>query len=372
MESLTQDTRVASITRRVDRPDEQCMMKAIVLRAFGPPENLRWETVPEPQPQAGEVLLRVRAVSVDLFQMEFRSGRALQVELPRIMGNGPAGEIAALGPGVEGFLPGQRVVVCNNISCGACRYCRGGRETLCAGLNNHRGGMIGAHRDGGYAEFVAVPARNALPLPDGVTFEQACLIPNTIAPVVKACSGRARIRAGENVLIVGAGGGMGLHAVQMVRACGAKVIAAIRSARKAQAVVDCGADVVLSTAEHDLAVETHRLTAGWGADVVLDFVASRETLTASLASLAPAGRLVIMGYFPRGSVLETPTWVFTEEIEVTGNRSAGRQDVADAIALIQSARIKPVVDRTFALEDAVAAHKAFEAGDIVGRAVLVV
>jgi NADPH:quinone reductase-like Zn-dependent oxidoreductase len=346
-------------------------MRAMVLREFGPPENLKWETVPTPTPLAGEVLLKVGAVSVDLFQMEFRSGRALQVALPRILGNGPAGVVAELGEGVQGIAQGQRVVVCNNVSCGACKYCRIGRETLCAGLNNHRGGMIGAHRDGGYAEFVAVPARNLLPLPDAVSFEQACLVPNTIGPVVKACSGRARIRAGENVLIVGAGGGMGLHAVQAARACGGRVIAAIRSSRRETAVLQSGADVVLSTERHDLSAEARRLTEGWGVDVVLDFVATKETLLASLTALAPAGRLVIMGYFPRGSVLETPTWLFTEEIEVTGNRSAGREDIAQTIALIQNARIRPVVDKVYALKDAVAAHKAFEAGEVAGRAVLV-
>ncbi|MCC6535635.1 MAG: zinc-binding dehydrogenase [Burkholderiales bacterium] len=347
-------------------------MQAIVLREYGPPENLKWETLPDPEPQKGEALLRVRAVSVDLFQMEFRSGRALQIPLPRIIGNGPAGEIARLGPEVSGFSVGQRVVVCNNISCGNCKYCRMGRETLCAGLNNHRGGMIGAHRDGGYAEFVAVPARNLLVMPEGVSFEQACLIPNTIGPVVKACSARARIRAGEDVLIIGAGGGMGLHAIQAARACGARVIAAIRSPRTAQACAASGADVVISTRDHDLAQEARRLTEGWGVDAVLDFVANRETLQASIAALAPGARLVIMGYFPRGGILETLTWPFTEEIEVTGNRSAGRQDIAQCLALIQNGRIAPVIGRTFALKDAVAAHKAFEAGEIVGRAVLVV
>ena len=346
-------------------------MRAVVLREFGPPENLKWEEVPTPKPQAGEVLLRVGAVSVDLFQMEFRSGRALHIPLPRIMGNGPAGTVTELGAGVEGVKPGQRVVVCNNVSCGVCKYCRLGRETLCVGLNNHRSGMIGAHRDGGYAEFVTVPARNCIPLPDSISFEQACLIPNTIGPVVKACSGRAGIRPGESVLIVGAGGGMGLHAVQAARACGGRVIAAIRSDRTAAAVREAGADVVLSTQDEDWAEQVRQHTDGWGADVVLDFVATRETLQASLTALAPAGRLVIMGYFPRGGVLETPTWVFTEERTVTGNRSAGRQDVADTVALIRDGRIKPVVSKVFPLKDAVLAHKAFEAGEIVGRAVLV-
>ena len=348
-------------------------MRAVVLREFGPPENLKWESVPTPEPQADEVLLRVGAVSVDLFQMEFRSGRALpQATLPRIIGNGPAGVVEALGQGVEGVQTGQRVVVANNVSCGNCRYCRIGRETLCAGLNNHRGGMIGAHRDGGYAEFVNVPARNVVPLPDSISFEQACLIPNTIGPVVKACAGRAGIRPGENVLIVGAGGGMGLHAVQAARACGGRVIAAIRSTRAAQAVRESGADATISTREADWCDQVRVLTDGWGADVVLDFVATRDTLSASLSVLAPAGRLVIMGYFPRGSILETPTWVFTEERTITGNRSAGRQDVADAVSLIHNRRIKPMVSRVFPLKDAALAHKAFEAGEIVGRAVLVV
>src|SRR5688572_8297266 len=118
-------------------------MRAVVLREFGPPENLHLETVPDPEPGPGEVLVRVRAVSVDLFQMEFRAGRALQIALPRIMGNGIAGEVAKLGEGVAGIAPGERVVVANNVTCGACKYCRAGRETLCTGLANHRGGMIG-------------------------------------------------------------------------------------------------------------------------------------------------------------------------------------------------------------------------------------
>ena len=343
-------------------------MQAVVLREFGPPENLRWETVATPQPEAGEVLLRVRAVSVDLFQMEFRAGRALQIPLPRIMGNGIAGEVAQC---VKGAAPGQRVVVANNVSCGTCRYCRLGRETLCDGLNNHRGGMIGAHRDGGYAEFVAVPARNLVPLPGSITFEEACLVPNTIAPVVKACSGRAGIRPGENVLIVGAGGGMGVHAVQMAHACGARVIAAIRSDRAEKAARASGAKDIVSTRDQRWHEAVLGLTNGRGVDVALDFVANRDTLAASVAALDSGGRLVIMGYFPRGGTLETSTWPFSQEIVVTGNRSAGRADVVEAVSLIRDGRIKPVVDKVFPLKDAAKAHRAFEAGEIVGRAVLV-
>jgi len=345
-------------------------MHAIVLREYGPPEVLRLETVATPEPGPGEALLRVGAVSVDRFQMELRNGRALALELPRILGNGPAGTVAALGPGAEGVAPGARVVACNNVSCGNCRWCRRGRETLCQGLNNHRGGIIGAHRDGGYAEFVTVPARNLVVLPDAVTFEQAALVPNTIAPVVKACRGRAEIAAGDNVLVVGAGGGMGLHAVQAARACGARVVAGLRSERAAQAVMQAGADAVVSTAAADWPQAVRRATGGAGADAVLDFVATRETLAACLATLAPGGRLVIMGYFPRGGVLETPTWPFTEEIVVTGNRSAGRQDIADAVALIANGRLRPVVDRVYALGDAAEAHRAFERGGLSGRIVL--
>lgn len=346
-------------------------MRAVVLREFGPPEKLRWEEVATPEPGPGEVLLRVGAVSVDLFQMEFRSGRALNIPLPRIMGNGPAGTVSALGSGTEGVSIGARVVVCNNVSCGACRYCRMSRETLCVGLNDHRSGMIGAHRDGGYAEYVAVPARNCIALPDSISFEQASLIPNTIAPVVKACSARANIRPGENVLIVGAGGGMGLHAIQAALACDGRVIAAIRSERAEAACRDAGADVVISTTDSTWPEKVRDVTDGFGADAALDFVATGETLKTTLTALAPAGRLVVMGYFPRGAVLETPAWTFVEERTVTGNRSAGRQDVADTVALVREGRIKPIVSRVFALKDAVLAHQAFERGEITGRAVLV-
>jgi len=175
-------------------------MRAVVLREFGPPQNMKLEDVPAPTPQAGEALLRVGAVSVDLYQMVLRRGGAVQVELPRIMGNGIAGTIAELAAGVKDLVPGQRVVVRNNVSCGDCRYCRMGRDTLCVDRK-----IVGGHRDGGYAEFVAVPGRDCVPLPDSISFEEACLIPNTIGPVVKACSRGAGIRPGEHVVIVGAG-----------------------------------------------------------------------------------------------------------------------------------------------------------------------
>jgi NADPH:quinone reductase-like Zn-dependent oxidoreductase len=231
--------------------------------------------------------------------------------------------------------------------------------------------MIGAHRDGGYAEFVSVPARNLVPLPATVSFEQACLVPNTIAPVVKACAGRAGIAPGETVLIVGAGGGMGLHAVQAARTRGARVIAAIRSSRAEEAVRAAGAGHIVSTRDPGWQEAILRLTDGSGVDVALDFVATRETLAPTIAALASAGRLVIMGYFPRGAVLETPTWPFSQEIVVTGNRSAGRPEVADTVALIADGCIKPLVSRVFPLEEVVRAHRAFEAGEITGRAVLV-
>jgi len=128
---------------------------------------------------------------------------------------------------------------------------------------------------------------------------------------------------------------------------------------------------VLSTQDSNWQEHVRRHTDGWGSDVVLDFVAKKETLKSSLEALAPAGRLVVMGYFPRGSILETPTWVFSEERTVTGNRSAGRRDVTTALSLIRDGRIKALVDKTFPLEDAVLAHKAFEAKEITGRAVIV-
>jgi acryloyl-coenzyme A reductase len=341
-------------------------MRAIVLREFGSPENLKLEEVPTPAPRAGEALIRVGAVNVDLYQTVVRRGAAVGVELPRIIGNGIAGTVEALAAGATGPAPGTRVVVCNNTSCGDCRYCRMGRDTLCVERR-----IVGAHRDGGYAEFVAVPARDCVELPGSVSFAEASLIPNTIGPVVKACSHAAGIRPGENVVIVGAGGGMGIHAVQAARACGARVIAALRSMGTAEAVRKAGADIVISTQDSNWHEQVRRHTEGWGAEVVLDFVATKGTLRSAIEALGLGGRLVIMGYFPRGSVLETPTWVFSEERTVTGNRSAGRRDVTAALSLIRDGRIKALVDRTFRLEDAVAAHKALEAKEIIGRAVIV-
>lgn len=341
-------------------------MRAIMLREFGPAENLRLEDVPVPIPRRGEALVKVRAVNVDLYQMVLRRGGAVNVELPRIIGNGIAGTIETLGPDTDGPAAGTRVVVCNNVSCGDCRYCRTGRDTLCV-----ERAIVGGHRDGGYAEFVAVPARDCVELPAAISFEEASIVPNTIGPVVKACSHGAAIRPGETVVIVGAAGGMGIHAVQAARACGARVIAALRSMTAVEAVRQAGADVVVSTAGSSWQQEVRRHTDGFGADAVLDFVANKDTLACSLAALGPSGRLVIMGYFPRGSTLETPTWVFSEERTVTGNRSAGRRDIETALALMRDGRVRALVHRMYALEEAVQAHRAFEAKEFIGRAVIV-
>lgn len=340
-------------------------MHAVVLRAFGPPENLRCEEVPAPELQSGEALIRVGAVSVDIYQSVLRRGGAVGVTLPLIMGNGIAGTVSALTSNAAPVSIGERVVVCNNVSCGDCRYCRSGRDTLCIGRK-----ILGGHRNGGYAQFVAVPARDCVPLPASISFEQACLIPNTIGPVVKACSRRADITPGEDVLIVGAGGGMGIHAVQAARASGARVIAAMRSMRHADAVRAAGAAVIVSTEAADWSEQVRSHTAGWGAQAALDFVANKDTLKATMDALAPGGRLVIMGYFPRGSVLELPTWTFSEERTVTGNRSAGRRDIEDSLALIAARHIRPLIARAYPLAEAAAAHTAFDAGEFAGRAVL--
>src|SRR5512143_3478255 len=195
-------------------------MKALVVKEFGGPLVL--EDVPVPQPGAQDVLLHVKACAVDQFDLTIRDGKfAMANKLPIILGHEIAGVVEAVGVNVGGFRVGDRVTCTLYLTCGKCRYCLTGRETICADFK----GYVGIHTPGAYAEFTTVPESNLVKLPDSISFADGSLIANAIGTPYHALTKRARLQAGERIIITGAGGGVGIHALQLARMMGAFVMA---------------------------------------------------------------------------------------------------------------------------------------------------
>jgi propanol-preferring alcohol dehydrogenase len=228
-----------------------------------------------------DVLVRVRACGIGLTVVNMIATPGRVTSYPRIPGHEIAGEVVVIGTEVSTVRVGQRVTNHFYLTCGQCRNCRSGRETLCL----HPRGNVGAACDGGYAEYVKLPARNVVPIPEGVSEVDAAVASDAIATPYHACRKEARIGPGDDVLIIGAGGGIGIHMVQMARLCGGRVLAADLGESKLALARQAGADVSLDARDGDLVTKVMTATDGRGADAAIDVVGSRETLTGAMRSL---------------------------------------------------------------------------------------
>jgi propanol-preferring alcohol dehydrogenase len=296
------------------------------------------------------------------------------VHAARSVGHEVAGEIVELGSEVRGFSIGQRVTNHFYLTCGQCRYCRGGRETLCTAFQ----GYVGMACDGGYAEYMVLPARNFVPIPDGVSDVDAAVAADAIATPFHACTKEAQIQPGDNVLVFGAGGGVGIHVVQVAKAAGARVIAVEIGESKLAGAQAAGADDLIDGSRGDVARQVSALTGGRGVESVIDVVAARETLEASVVALAPGGRLVIVGVRPPAVFGDSSkftldaTMIVLKGIEVRGSRYVTATEIAQTLELLRQKRVRAIVDRTFPLEQAEQVHQMIRENRLVGRVALVV
>jgi D-arabinose 1-dehydrogenase-like Zn-dependent alcohol dehydrogenase len=346
-------------------------MRAMAIPTFGAP--MEPVTVPVPSIGPTDVLLRVRAAGVGLTVVIMTANPGRVSAFPRIPGHEVAGEVVDKGPAVSTVNVGDRVACHFYLSCHACRFCRSGRETLCTAFR----GFVGQATDGGYAEYMAIPAANVTPIPDGVSDVDAAVATDAIATPYHACREEARVGPGDTVLIVGAGGGVGIHGVQMAKLCGGWVLAADIGDEKLAAARQYGADVVIDPRRGDLATLVRQATGGRGVDAAIDFVASRETLQGSLDALGRAGRLVIIGSRPQavfgvdaGFVVD-PGRMLYDMLEIHGSRYVTLAEMAQTLELLRQQRIQAVVTRTFPLEGAEEAHELLRRNALVGRAALV-
>lgn len=333
------------------------------LRYHGPKEPLRLEDVPVPAPGPGEVLVRVAAAGICHTELHFLSGLLDLGVKPLTLGHEIVGRIARVGDGVPADRAGERVIVYYYVGCGRCAHCLRGDENLCDALRAEYGFVT----DGGFAEYVRVPARNALPLPDAISDADAAPIGCGVTTAVHAAS-LASVGLGDWVVVYGVGA-VGFGLVQVARLRGARVIAVGRSEAKLAAARALGAEATVRAGAEDVAARVRAITGGRGADAIFELVATRETMAASLAALAKRGRLVFVGYSEDALQVHPIQLVIGERI-VTASVGNTLAELRTAVELVASGRVRTVVDRVLPLARFAEGFDALGAGALVGRAVL--
>ncbi len=346
--------------------EHETMMKAVVLRAFGEPEVLEYGEVPRPAPGPGEVLVEIGCCGVCHLDLILRKGMRSRLKPPRIIGHELAGTVAEVGEGVEDFAPGDRVASFNFQACGVCEDCLRGRPSLCRQTH----GDIGQTRDGGYAQYACLRQGNLVELPEGMPFEHACFGACVFAPPYKAIRHVGQIRAGQWVVITGASGGLGLAAIQIVRALGARSIAITGSQGKAEALRAAGADEVVVSPDGAFGEDVRRLTGGRGVDLVVELIGS-PTFDGAMRSLAPGGRCAVIGELHGTPVSINLGLLILKEWEIRGVQSATREELAEVLDFMHTHRIEPVVWQKLPLAQAAQAHRLLGDREAVGRILLV-
>jgi acryloyl-coenzyme A reductase len=341
-------------------------MRAVVLREFGEAKNLHLESVPDPKPGRGEVLLRVRACGVCYHDVINRRGDLPRTRVPAILGHEAAGEVADIGPCVHGWKIGDRAATLQRSFCGDCRHCHGERSSLC----KKDARFYGEEMPGGYASYLVAPAHTLGRVPLTVSWPVAATTCCTTGTAVHVVRTRARVRRGETVLVTGASGGVGLQAVQMAKVEGARVVAVTSSEAKKHALLGAGADEVVVSRDLDFAREVRNRTGGEGADVALEIVGSK-TFGETLRSLAPGGRAVVIGNLEKGNLEVNPGLIIVKELTILGAYATTIAELEEAFRLIGDGLVRPHVSEELPLHEAAFAHFRLENREVAGRLVLV-
>lgn len=343
-------------------------MKAIVVRQPGGVEAMRLETIPDPVAGPRDVVIKVDACGVCFHDVLTRNGTLKAgVKMPCVLGHEIAGTVVEVGRDVTRFKTGQRVATAQRYHiCGACRFCRSGRETVCPErrfLGDY--GLVG-----GYGEYVAVEDDNVAEVPDAVALGAASIASCAIGTCLNGVRDVARLQMGESVLITGAGGGLGLHAVQLARFAGALVIAQTTSPDKAELIRETGAHhVVVHTRGEDFSSEVKRLTGGRGVDVLIDNVGT-PLFDPMRKSLGISGRWILIGQLSGEFVPFNPAQLLLKNQSMLSVTSTSRNQLEDVLSLLARGSVKAMVTQSLPLEEAGEAHRLVEAGRATGRIVL--
>ncbi len=338
-------------------------MRAITLHEFGPAENLRWEEVPEPRPGPRDLLVRVGACGVCFHDVINRRGDLPRTLLPAILGHEVAGAVIEVGAEVTSFHPGDRVACLQRVNCGQCHHCLDSRPTLC------RNGAVffGEEIPGGYAEYFVAPEHVVARVPETLSDAEAAVTACTLGTAVHALGRRARLEPGQTVLITGASGGVGIHAMQLARLMGARVVAVTSSESKLERLKQWGAHTVVHAPRLEFAKAVKELVGP--VDIALEVVGS-ATLDESLHALKSGGRLLVLGNVVGGKAAFNPGLVILKELEIIGSFATSVAELGQAFELVSSGKIRVVVSHSLPLREAVEAHRLLETGSVTGRLVL--
>jgi len=322
-----------------------------------------------PMPEVGpnDVLVRVRAVALNHLDLWIRNGLPrLKVTFPHIAGADVAGVVERVGSAVKSVHEGQEVVISPGISCGVCAACVAGEDNLCAQY-----AILGEHRHGGLAEYVAVPEANILPKPPNLTFEEAAAVPLVFLTAWNMLVTNGGVSFNDTVLIWGAGSGVGSAGIQIAKVFGAKVIAIAGAGWKLEKARSLGADEVINHKDQNVLEEVRRLTARRGVDIVFDHVGA-ATWDTSLKSLARGGRLVTCGATSGAEAVTDIRYIFGRKLSIHGTWMGTKREMHQVMRLVEQGRLRPVVHQVFPLEDAARAQEIMERSEHFGKLVLTV
>jgi len=338
-------------------------MKAVRIHEFGGPEVLRYEDVQDPKPRKDQVLMRVRACALNHLDLWVRKGLP-GVPLPHILGSDMAGEIVEVGEYVSGFKPGQRVLLAPMQFCNRCAKCVAGLQNQCPEFT-----VLGNRVNGGDCELMAVRAVNVIPIPDSLDFVQAASVPLVFLTAWHMLTGRAAIRPGQTVLVLGASSGVGNAAIQIAKLFNATVITTAGNEEKLEKARALGADHGINHYQQKISEEVRKITNKQGVDIVIEHVGP-ATWEDSLKSLKPAGTLVTCGATTGPNVGIDLRFVYSRQLSLLGSYMGTMGELYEVLDHVFAGRIKPGVDKVFPLQEIRAAHEYMERSQMFGKIVL--
>lgn len=339
-------------------------MKAVRIHQFGGPEVLQYEDVPDPQPRRDQVLVRVHACAMNHLDLWVRNGLP-GVKLPHILGSDIAGEIVEVGEYVTGFKPQQRVLIAPMHFCGHCAKCVAGLQNQCGEFT-----VLGNGVDGGNCELIAVSPENVIPIPDSLDFNQAASVPLVFLTAWHMLIGRAGVRPGQTVLILGANSGVGIAGIQIAKMFHCRVITTAGNEAKQKKARELGADFVIDHYKQKIGDEVRKITNKEGVDIVMEHVGA-ATWDESVRSLKPSGTLVTCGATTGPSVGIDLRFLFSRQLSLLGSYMGTMGELHEVLRHVFAGRLKPVVDRIFPLKDARAAHEYMQHSEMFGKIVLI-
>ena len=340
-------------------------MKAVLFHEHGGPEVLRCEDASDPTPAGEEVLIEVHAASVNHLDVFVRRGLpGIKLPLPHIPGGDAAGVVREIGPDVKGLEVGLRVTINPGISCGRCEFCVSGFGSQCRTYH-----MVGETIQGSYAELLKIPCHNVLPIPDGFSFEDAAAAPLVFMTAWSMMITKGKLRPGEDVLILGAGAGVGTAAIQIAKMAGCRVFATASSDEKLERARELGADVLINYEEEEFDRAIRKLTGKRGVDVVVDYIGA-DTWVRSLKAARRGGRILTCGATTGPTPQTDLRHIFFRQLQIIGSTMGSPKDFEDVMKCVFRGQLKPIIDRVMPLSEAREAHELIEGRKVFGKLIL--